>query len=177
MKLPKWSERLTSSRIRSVVPQVVDQDLSFASRLWKRCCVGARIRLRDGLAHGAREVEAFGDGSFAFEGHDDVHAAAASRLDPGSQVQRLEDIAHERGGLHDLLPRHQRSRIEIPDEPVRAVDVGGGRIPGVDLDDPHLRQGHDSLNRVRHEVLADLGLLWIRTLRSAFGPQAFACFR
>src|SRR6185369_8704777 len=127
-----WREG-TDRRVGAIVSQIIDEDLSFASRLCESCRVGARIGLRDGFAYGAREVEAFGDGSLAFERDDDVQSTPASGLDPGSQLQRLKDVAHERGGLHDLPPRHLRPRIEIPYKPVRAVDIVSSGIPRVDL--------------------------------------------
>jgi hypothetical protein len=56
-------------------------------------------------------------------------------------------------------------------------DIVGGGIPGVDLDDSHLRERYNRLDRVRDEVLANLSLLLNATLRSTLGPHAFACFR
>jgi len=75
-----------------------------------------------------------------------VQSASARRFDPRSQAQSIEDIADEFRSLHDLPPRYLRSRIEIPYEPVRTVDIVGGGIPRMDLDDPHLCERHDGLD-------------------------------
>ena len=47
----------------------------------------------------------------------------------------------------------------------------------MDFDDSHLRKRHDRLDRVRDEVSPTFVFSWMCTLRSALGPQAFACFR
>ena len=42
------------------------------------------------------------------------------------------------GEVRDKVERS--AGVQVPDHPVGALDVIGGRIPGVDFDDPHLRQ-------------------------------------
>jgi len=62
------------------------------------------------------------------------------------------------------------TRIEIPHESFGRSISSAVEFQGVDLDDSHVRERYDRLDRVRDEVLANLGLSsWIRTLRSALG--------
>src|SRR4029434_8882665 len=50
-----------------------------------------------------------------------------------SHTRACQRVAPGRGGRPGRLPARQRPRTRTPLEPVRTVDVGGGRIPGVDL--------------------------------------------
>ena len=73
------------------------------------------------------------------------------RIAPGDLARlRDEDRFREANDL--------RAWIEVPYQAVRTLDIVGGRIPGVDFDDSHLREGYDRLDRVRDEVLANFGL-------------------
>jgi len=83
----------------------------------------------------------------------------AGRLDPGVEIQRLQKLVERSGSGDDLRPRHAGTRIQIPHEAVRPLDVVGGGIPGVDLDDAHLRKSDHRAEGIRDEILADLGLL------------------
>jgi hypothetical protein len=72
-----------------------------------------------------------------------MQSTSARRLYPRRQAQRFQHIPHEAGGFDNLLPRHLRSRIEVPDDAIGALDVVRRRIPRVDFDDAHLRERYD----------------------------------
>ena len=133
--------------------------------------IGLRIRTHDRFAYGTGKGEAFRNGSFGLERNNHVQPATAGCLHPGSELQRREHLAHELGRLDDLLPRHRRTWIEIPHDPVRTFDIIGGRVPGVDFDNAHLRERYDGLDRIRDEVSPTLVFSWIRTRVAHLGPM------
>jgi predicted outer membrane protein len=47
-------------------------------------------------------------------------------------------VAHDDGRGNDLLPFHLGTGVEIPNDPVRPLDVVDGGVPYVDFYDPHL---------------------------------------
>jgi hypothetical protein len=77
---------------------------------------------------------------FGVSGTTDVQALAAARLEEALEAEQVEHLLRERGRFLERLPADALAGIEVEDHAVGLRDVGGGRVPGVQLDHVHLRR-------------------------------------
>ncbi|MEJ7727770.1 MAG: hypothetical protein WKG00_00990 [Polyangiaceae bacterium] len=93
------------------------------------------------------------------DGRDDVQTLAARRLHERRQLDGLQRIAHALRRVDDSSPGQRLVRVDVDDHAVRVLEVGGGRAPGMHLEDADLRQADQAREVVDDQVVAGLGLL------------------
>ncbi len=90
------------------------------------------------------------------EGHAHVQALAPRRLHEALQAELGQQSPHAPGRRGDAGEGQRFVRVEVEDHLVRQLDPRHPRVPGVDLEDPGLGQGHESRYRVHEEMLLAL---------------------
>ena len=83
-----------------------------------------------------------------------MKALASGRLGEALEAQASERIAQIQCGLDHLLEAEAFAGIEIEDHPVGLVGLVRAHAPGVDLENAHLHQGHQTGDILQIDVLA-----------------------
>ena len=102
--------------VRAIVPQVIDQDLAFASDLGERRRIETRLRSHNRLADLTREFKSLQHVARGRDRHHDMQPTSARRFHPRCQSERLEHGADDAGGCDNLLPCDGRPGVEVPDD-------------------------------------------------------------
>ena len=145
--------------VRPVVAHVVDEDLSLTPGFGKVGRIGVRIEPDDRFGDRAREAQAHVPVGCGGERRHHVQAATAGGLHEAREGEAFQRRPDQPRRGDDRRPLDGGAGIEVEHDAVGSLQVRGGGVPGVELEDVHLDERDERGQRIGDEILAGLGFL------------------
>ena len=138
------------------VAQVVHEDLPLPLRLGHVRGEGLGLVAGEPLRHRPSELLELLPPALRLQGHAHVQALAPRRLHEALEAPLAEQRPHAPGRRGDAGEGQRLVGVEVEDHLVRLLEPRHPRVPGMDLEDPGLRERHEAGHRVHEEVLLGL---------------------